>query len=206
EGIFVEALCYPECGGGDGIMFKGPFVRNLALLYEANPEPRFRDFLIRESDAIWAQNRTEKNEFGQFWPGPPGTVGPAQQAAALDALVGAVRVGHMNHALSGAATASGACAAGESADRAIDGNARSKWCAPGAGDQSLSVDLGAVEEITGFVVKHASSQGEDPAWNTGAFEIEVSLDGTTYDRVVAVTDNTDAVTTHYIPTALARHV
>src|SRR5690606_39784649 len=65
--FFVEAICYPECGGGDGLMFKGPFVRNLAYLYEANPLPRYREFLIRQSDAIWEHNRTENNQFGQFW-------------------------------------------------------------------------------------------------------------------------------------------
>lgn len=206
DGILIEATCHPDCGAGDGTTFKGVFARNVAYLYEAKPEPRYRDFLLRQSDGLWELNRSERNEFGLVWQGPFDEADAARQAAALDAVIGAVRAGSMNFAVGASAQASGACAASENAARAVDGNALSKWCAPGAGGQSLSVDLGQPRGVTGFVVRHASSQGEDAAWNTAAFEIAVSDDGSAWTDVVSVTNNTAGVTAHYVPLVEARHV
>lgn len=187
-------------------MFKGVLARNLAYLYEAAPLAKYRDFLIRQSDVIWEKNRSDSNELGQFWPGPfDGKPSSARQSAALDAIVGAVRVADMNLAIGAEATGSAACAANEGPDRAIDGNVTSKWCSAGGGDQALTIDLGADLEVVGFVVHHASSNGEDAAWNTSAFEIAVSSDGTNFTDVVTVTDNTEGITRHYIPLVGARY-
>ncbi len=206
EGILIESDCYPNCDAGDGLVFKGVLARNLAYLYEAVPLAKYRDFLVHQSDAIWTNNRSDSDELGQFWPGPfDGKPSSARQSAALDAIVGAVRVADMNLAIGAEAIGSAPCAANEGPERAIDGNVTSKWCAPGAGDQSLTVDLGAELEVVGFVVHHASSNGEDAAWNTGAFEIAVSSDGTNFTDVVTVTENTEGVTRHYVPLTGARY-
>lgn len=206
DGVLIEAECDPKCGSGDGTTFKGVFARNVAYLYEATALPRYRAFLLRQSDAIWQKNRSAMNQLGLNWQGPFDQADAARQAAALDAVIGGVRAGDMNLAIAGAAEGSGSCTAAEAADRAVDGNARSKWCAPGSGGQTLSIDLGQPRNVTGFVVRHAESQGEDPAWNTSAFEIGVSEDGASWTDVVTVTGNTTAVTTHYVPLVAARHV
>lgn len=206
DGVFIEAICHPDCGGGDGVTFKGVFARNIAYLYEVVPDDRYREFLIRQSDSIWQNNRSETNQFGMTWTGPFDEADPARQAAALDAVLGAVRTAELNLAIGRGVTGSAPCAPSEGVDRINDGNARSKWCAAGAGDQSVTIDLGRVEEVSGFVVRHAGSQGEDAAWNTGAFEIAVSSDGTTFADVVTVTGNADPITTSYVPLMDARYV
>jgi predicted alpha-1,6-mannanase (GH76 family) len=206
DGVLIEAECDPKCGGGDGTTFKGVFARNVAYLYEATALPRYRDFLLRQGDAIWEKNRNGMNQLGLNWQGPFDQADAARQAAALDAVLGAVRAADMNLALAASAQASASCGATEDAARAVDGNARSKWCAPGAGGQTLSIDLGESRNVTGFVVRHASSQGEDAAWNTSAFEIAVSNDATNWLEVAKVTGNTEAITTHYVPQVAAKHV
>ncbi len=206
DGVLIEAECDPKCGGGDGTTFKGVFARNVAYLYEATALPRYRDFLLRQSDAVWQKNRSAMNQLGLNWQGPFDQADAARQAAALDAVIGAVRAGDMNLAIASAAEGSDSCTAAEAANRAVDGNARSKWCAPGAGGQTLTVDLGTPRNVTGFVVRHAESQGENPAWNTSAFEIGVSDDGATWTDVVKVAGNTAGVTTHYVPLIATRHV
>lgn len=205
-GVFIEKVCDPMCGEGDGVQFKGVFARNLALLYEAKPKDTYRSFFIRQSDALWNDARSDANELGKYWQGPFDMAEAKRQSAGLDALVGAVRVANMNLALRGTATGSAGCAANESADRAVDGTTApgSKWCS--GADASLQVDLGAAREVVGFRVQHAGAGGEDSAWNTRDFEIEVSSDAQTWTPSVQVTGNTANITTHLVPAVSARYV
>lgn len=206
EGVFVEAACDPNCSGdGDGVQFKGVFPRNVAYLYAAYPLPRLRQFLIEQSDFIWNSSRSENDEFGLNWEGPFDHADPSRQSSALDAILGAVRSARMNLALSAVAEGTAGCSATEGPERAIDGNGASKWCAAGAGDQSLVVDLGASQSVVGFVVAHAEHGGEDAAWNTKAFEIALSDDGATWSDVVTVTGNTAGSTQHPIVATAARY-
>jgi predicted alpha-1,6-mannanase (GH76 family) len=205
-GVFIEKVCDPMCGEGDGVQFKGVFARNLALLYEVKPKEEYRQFFIRQSDALWNDARSEKSELGKYWQGPFDMAEAKRQSAGLDALIGAVRVANMNLALRGSASGSAGCTANEGADRAIDGAAApgSKWCS--GADASLQVDLGAAREVVGFRVQHAGAGGEDSAWNTRDFELEVSTDAQTWTPSVAVTGNTANVTTHLVPAVSARYV
>jgi alpha-acetolactate decarboxylase len=68
------------------------------------------------------------------------------------------------------------------------------------------VDLGANQAISKFVISHAGAGGENTAWNTKDFNIQVSTDGTNWSTVVNVTGNTANVTTHTIPLTTARYV
>jgi predicted alpha-1,6-mannanase (GH76 family) len=209
NGVFVEAVCDANrsCDEGDGVQFKGVFTRNLGALYEVRPKESYRSFLIRQSDSLWHDARSDDNELGKYWQGPFDMADAKRQSTALDALVAAVRAANMNLALRSQASASAACSPGEAAERAIDGNAGpgSKWCS-GSASATLTLDLGARREVVGFRVRHAGSGGESPAWNTRDFELEVSDDGAAFTRVVTVTDNTADVTTHLIPARQARHV
>ena len=210
DGVFIEAVCDANrsCDDGDGVQFKGVFVRNLALLDEVRPRAAYRAFLIRQSDAIWTQARSEADQLGKYWQGPFDHADASRQSSALDALTAGVRAAEVNLALRGSAVGSAACNGSQTADRAIDGSARldSKWCSGGMTGQTLQVDLGAVRTVVGIRVRHAGAGGEDPGWNTRDFEVEVSADGQAWSRVVTVAGNREDVTTRWIPAVDARLV
>jgi hypothetical protein len=84
----------------------------------------------------------------------------------------------------------------------VSGN--SKWCSGVAG-ATLQVDLGATHTVRRFVVRHAATGGEQQAWNTRAFTIQVSADAATWATLVNVTANTDGVTTHPVNPTTARY-
>jgi predicted alpha-1,2-mannosidase len=113
-----------------------------------------------------------------------------------------------NLALGRPATGSAACAAAEGPGEAFDGTlgSNSKWCSNAAGTKTLQVDLGSNQNISSFAVKHAGLGGETTAWNTGAFTIQTSVDGTTWTTRVTVSGNRTSRTFHPISTVSARHV
>lgn len=81
--------------------------------------------------------------------------------------------------------------------KAVDGKVdnNSKWCAAGAKDGWLTIDLGEQKKIQRWVVKHAEAGGEAKEMNTKDFALEVSYDGgKTYEPVDTVRDNTEAIT------------
>lgn len=80
--------CEPDCGG-DGIQFKGIFVRNLQALNAQVHDPAYGKFFAVNAQSIWENDRGPGNTFGVTWSGPyaPGNAGT--QASALDALVAA---------------------------------------------------------------------------------------------------------------------
>jgi len=207
NGVFIEAVCDPKpgCGNGDGEQFKGIFARNLGYLYTVRAKPEYQAFLIAQSNSIWNADRSAKNEFGLLWEGPFDTPTSSRQSSALDALNGAIVTANMNLSLHGTATGSAPCNSSQGAANAIDGSSSfgSKWCAGGS-DQTLTVDLGVSRYLVGFRLRHAGAGGEDPTWDTRDFEILTSKDGTSYTEVVKVTGNTADVTTHPIPGTDAR--
>lgn len=88
---------------------------------------------------------------------------------------------------------------------ALDGNAKTKWCAVGEGPHTITVDLGSVHKISEFVIKHAEAGGEPAAFNTRAFTIQLSSDGEHWDNVVSINDNTLGVSKHAIGLTEARY-
>lgn len=88
DGVLVEP-CEPSCGA-DGPQFKGIFTRNLFYLYEASQTPAYRDFIIRNVDSIWANDRNSQDQFGLMWVGPFDQADAARQSSALDALNAAI--------------------------------------------------------------------------------------------------------------------
>jgi lysophospholipase L1-like esterase len=111
-----------------------------------------------------------------------------------------------NLALNATASGSAACVAAETPPKAVDGviAGNSKWCS-GAAGPALQVDLGAAHTVRRFVVKHAAAGGEALDYDTHAYTIQVSTDGSTWTTLVTVTGNTDAVTTHTVAATTARY-
>jgi len=111
-----------------------------------------------------------------------------------------------NLALDAPTTGSAACVTAEAPAKATDGviAGNSKWCSHTA-NATLQVDLGATHTVRRFVVSHAASGGEQQAWNTRGFIIQVSMDGTAWVTLVDVSANTDSVTTSPVNATSARY-
>ncbi len=117
--------------------------------------------------------------------------------------------GYVNLALNKPATGSTACNTTETPAKAVNGSVSGgttdKFCSlvsPGW----LQVDLGAVQTVKSFVVQHAGAGGESNTWNTKAFTIQTSSNGTTWSTPVTVTNNTANTSTHAISATSARYI
>lgn len=78
---------------GDGVQFKGIFIRHLAYLYSVDKQERYRQFIIKNAESI-VQNDydAESKSFGCYWYGPFLKVQPAAHSCALDCLIEAVKL------------------------------------------------------------------------------------------------------------------
>ena len=70
----------------------------------------------------------------------------------------------------------------------------------------LQVDLGSSQTVSTFVLKHAGLGGESTGWNTGAFTISTSTDGTTWTQAASVTGNRSSRSLHQVTPRTARYV
>ena len=80
--------CEPKCGG-DGVQFKGIFVRNLVLLDKAHPNIAYESFVDKNADTLWRDARGTNFQLAERWSGPFDTANAASETSALDTLVGA---------------------------------------------------------------------------------------------------------------------
>ncbi|PFH55541.1 hypothetical protein XA68_18080 [Ophiocordyceps unilateralis] len=80
--------------GKDGQQFKGIFIRNLRYLHQAldKPNPKFRDFILRNARSVWDTDRAADNRLGPSWSGPYTEATGPSQSSAIDALVAAIAV------------------------------------------------------------------------------------------------------------------
>ncbi|WP_342420524.1 discoidin domain-containing protein [Paenibacillus sp. FSL E2-0178] len=115
--------------------------------------------------------------------------------------------GPPNLALNKPATVDSTCNASQTADKAVEGSVinDSKWCSK-SGNRWLQIDLGSVKQVNQFVIKHASEGGETASYNTKAYNIQVSTDGTNWSTVVNVTNNTLGITVNNITVVSARYI
>ena len=90
DGVLHDS-CEPNCGA-DGNQFKGVFVRNLRYLHQARPQQFYKDFITKNADVIWANDRAANNTLGVVWSGPYAVASGPTQSSALDALVAAMGV------------------------------------------------------------------------------------------------------------------
>ncbi|MFI5916205.1 GH92 family glycosyl hydrolase [Dactylosporangium sp. NPDC051541] len=112
-----------------------------------------------------------------------------------------------NLALGKTATGSATCAAAESADKAVDGTLQnnSKFCSSAA-TKFLQVDLGSNQSVGAVVLKHAGLGAENTGWNTGAFTISTSTDGTNWSAAATVSGNRTSRTLNQFTARTARYV
>ncbi|QRK06887.1 discoidin domain-containing protein [Archangium violaceum] len=120
-----------------------------------------------------------------------------------------VGAGNVNLALNKPATGSSACNSSETPAKAVNGSVSGgntdKFCSL-ASSSWLQVDLGSVQTVRSFVVKHAGAGGESSTWNTRAFTIQTSSNGTSWSTPVTVTNNTANTSTHSISATSARYI
>lgn len=84
----------PAHTGGDVPQFKGIFSRNLMLLNEAFPNPRYESFARANAQSLWTNDRDASNHFGFYWAGPFDLPDASRQSSALDALNAAAALHH----------------------------------------------------------------------------------------------------------------
>jgi len=88
NGILHEP-CEPNCGA-DGPQFKGIFMRNLQTLQKAIPIDRVENFIRRNAESIWLNDRGDGHQLGLVWSGPFTGATASTQSSACDALVAAM--------------------------------------------------------------------------------------------------------------------
>lgn len=114
-----------------------------------------------------------------------------------------------NLAFNKPATGSASCNTNETPAKAVNGSVAGgnsdKFCSA-ASSRWLQVDLGSMQAIGSFVVKHAGAGGESTSLNTKAFNIQTSSDGSSWTTQTNVSNNTLSTTTHTVTSVSARHV
>jgi hypothetical protein len=141
---------------------------------------------------------------------PGGTAAPWQWAASVSsAMGGGGGTGPTNLALGKSVTGSAPCNSNETPAKAVNGSVSGgnsdKFCSLTSPSQ-LTVDLGAGYSVTGLEIDHASAGGESASYNTKAYTVQVSTNGSTWTTVAQATANTAAVTTHSLTATSARYV
>lgn len=92
EGILRELKPSTE-PSGDGVQFKGIFIRHLAFLYRVCQKEEYRDFILHNAESIVTNDYdAESKSFGCYWYGPFHKVQPAANACALDCVIEAVAI------------------------------------------------------------------------------------------------------------------
>lgn len=117
--------------------------------------------------------------------------------------------GYVNLALNKPTTSSAACNSSESAAKAVNGSVSGgttdKFCSL-ASPAWMQVDLGSAQTVSSFTIQHAGAGGESTGWNSRAFTIQTSNNGSTWSTPVTVSNNTSSTSTHAITATSARYI
>ncbi|WP_436500462.1 discoidin domain-containing protein [Actinokineospora sp. HUAS TT18] len=145
-----------------------------------------------------------------FISNPGGTARPWEWAGLITSYMSATPPPPTgNLALNKPATGSSSCNSAEGPAKAVNGSVSGgntdKFCSL-VSSKWLRVDLGASVSVGKFTVRHAAAGGESASYNTRAFQIQTSTNGTSWTTRVTVTGNTESVTTHQITPVTARYV
>ncbi|HEY0688297.1 MAG TPA: discoidin domain-containing protein [Kribbella sp.] len=140
---------------------------------------------------------------------PGGTAAPWQWAGEMTSAMSGGSSGPADLALNKPATSSTPCASTEGPEKAFNGSVTGgnsdKFCSLVA-SKYLQVDLGSSQSIGSFEISHASAGGESASYNTRAYTIQTSANGSSWTTRVTVTNNTAGVTTHTVSGVSARYV
>ncbi|ABF87559.1 S1D (lysyl endopeptidase) subfamily C-terminal domain protein [Myxococcus xanthus DK 1622] len=117
--------------------------------------------------------------------------------------------GYANLALNRPTTSSAPCNSTESAAKAVNGSVSGgttdKFCSL-TSPAWIQVDLGTAQTVSSFTLQHAGAGGESTAWNSRAFTIQTSSNGSTWSTPVTVSNNTGSTSTHAITATPARYI
>ncbi len=203
-GTLRENGCESTGCNADQVLFKGIFMRNLWELNARQYRQQNFDFMVRNADLIWANDRNV-DQFGNFWAGSFDGNDASRQSSALDAFNSASQYSasptDSNLAFNRATSANGQCASTQTSVQAVDDYTSTKWCSGlTAGVAWLQVDLGVANVYTvhQFKIYHAGAGGESASYDTRDFLIQGSSDASTWYTLVTVTGNTSNITTHSI--------
>ena len=73
---------------GDGVQFKGAFIRNLGILYEMTGKKKYRDFIIHNAESIVTDNYdSASRSFGFLWYGHFEGPNPSANSSALECVI-----------------------------------------------------------------------------------------------------------------------
>lgn len=139
---------------------------------------------------------------------PGSTAAPWQWAREMTSAM-AGSTGPVNLALNKAASGSASCNSSETPAKAVNGSVSGgnsdKFCSL-ASSKFLQVDLGSAVSVGSVEISHASAGGESAAYNTRAYTLQTSTNGSTWTTRATVTANTAAVTTHTLSGVTARYL
>lgn len=139
---------------------------------------------------------------------PGGTAAPWQWAREMTSAMSG-STGPANLALNKPATGSAACTSSEGPAKAVNGSVSGgnsdKFCSL-ASSKWLQVDLGSSVALGSVDISHASAGGEAASYNTRAYTLQSSTNGSTWTTRATVTTNTAAVTSHALSGVTARYL
>lgn len=140
---------------------------------------------------------------------PGGTAAPWQWAREMTSAMSGGSGGSVNLALNKPAMGSAACASSEGPAKAVNGSVTGgnsdKFCTLAA-SKYLQVDLGSAQTIGKVEISHAAAGGESATYNTRAFTVQTSTNGSSWTTRATITNNAAAVTTHTFSGVSARYV
>ena len=93
----LQEPCELSICGADSPQFKGVFMRNLSYLNQTVDRQPYREFIVKNANSIWLQNRNRANQFGLSWAGPFDSADAVRQSSAMDAINAALALA-MNRA------------------------------------------------------------------------------------------------------------
>ena len=89
----LHDTCEPDTCAPDATQFKGIFMRNLQALHQASPMDAYKQVILANADAIWADDRNDQNQLSVVWSGPfVNPVNASTHSSAMDALVAAAAI------------------------------------------------------------------------------------------------------------------
>ncbi|MEU4198105.1 discoidin domain-containing protein [Kribbella sp. NPDC026611] len=139
---------------------------------------------------------------------PGGTTAPWQWAREMTSAMSG-STGPVDLALNKPATGSASCNTSETPAKAVNGSVTGgnsdKFCSLAA-SKFLQVDLGSSVPVSSVEISHASAGGESASYNTRAYTLQTSTNGTTWTTRATVTNNTAAVTTHTLSGVTTRYL
>lgn len=177
----------------DGITYAPPPGRNLDLVYAAGPPATWT---LRDPTG---DKRVFDDTTGRLL-----SITDSDGRTQTYTYVGGAAQG-TNLALNKTATGSAACSGTETPAKAVNGSLSDKFCSS-TGPRFLKVDLGSAQTVSSVVLHHAEDGGEQAAWNTRDFDIQVSTDNTNWTPVAVVVGNVSKVTTHEFAPTSARYI